>query len=116
MLSVAYLPQPQEEGPQEEGRYRRYAEVPGPSYAPTGRAPSLQPLGCAHCPLFRFNPCKGSYGFEAEHFGFCKELYSIRLHPFQGSYGFATRHADTVHPPATSLAPALSPVIVSSQL
>jgi hypothetical protein len=48
MLSVAYLPQPQEEGSQEEALYRRHAEVPGLSHAPAGRDPSLQPLGCAH--------------------------------------------------------------------
>ena len=66
MLSVAGLPQPQEEecSQEEEALYRRYAEVPGLSRSPAGRDPSLQPLGCVHHPLFRFNPCQGSYCFE----------------------------------------------------
>ena len=65
MLSVAGLPQPQEEEcSQEEALYRRYAEVPGPSRSPAGRDPSLQPLGCMHHLLFRFNSFQSSYCFE----------------------------------------------------
>src|SRR5262245_57782961 len=65
MLSVAGLPQPQEEeGPQEETRYRRHAEVPGLSHSPASCDPLLQPLGYAHHLLFRFNPSQSSYCFE----------------------------------------------------
>ena len=67
MLSVAGLPQPQEEeGSQEETLYRRHTEVPRLSRASVGRDPSLKPLGCVHHPLFRFNPCQGSYYFETK--------------------------------------------------
>jgi hypothetical protein len=64
VLSVAYLPQPQEECSQEETHYRRHVEVSELSPSPEGRKPALQPLGCAHHPLFRFHPCQGRYCFE----------------------------------------------------
>jgi hypothetical protein len=55
MLSVACLPQPQEEeGSQEEALYGCHAEVPGPSRSPAGRGPSLQPLSYVHYPLALF--------------------------------------------------------------
>jgi hypothetical protein len=65
MLGVAGLPQPQEEeGSQEEALYRRHAEVLGLSRSPVSRDPLLQPLGCVHHLLFRFNPFQSSYCFE----------------------------------------------------
>jgi hypothetical protein len=83
MLSVACLPlRQEEEGSQEEQEalYRRHAEVLWLSRLPAGRDPSLKPLGCVHHPLFRFNPCQGSYGFETNQ---C-------FNPFQGNYCFET--------------------------
>ena len=72
MPSVAYLPQPQEEGSQEETLYRRHAEVPELLHLPAGRDPSLQPLSCVHPLLFRFNAFQDSYGF------LCKRFKKIR--------------------------------------
>jgi hypothetical protein len=57
MLSVACLPQPQEEEcPQEEQEAlsRRHAEIPGLSRSSAGRDPSLKPLGYVHHPLASF--------------------------------------------------------------
>ena len=51
MLSVACLPQPQEEECSQEEQaalYRCHAEIPGLSRSPVGRDPSLKPLGYVH--------------------------------------------------------------------
>jgi hypothetical protein len=67
MLSMAYLPQPQEEErsqEEQEALYRRRAEIPELSRSSVGRDPPLKPLGYVHHPLFLYNPCQDSYGFE----------------------------------------------------
>jgi hypothetical protein len=61
MLSVDYLPQPQEEEcsqEEHEALYRYHAERPGLSCSPAGRNPSLKPLGYVH--YLSFNPGQGS--------------------------------------------------------
>jgi len=57
MLSVACLPQPQEEEhsqKEQEALYSRHAEIPGLSRSPADRDPSLKPLGCVHHSLVSF--------------------------------------------------------------
>ena len=91
MLSVAGLPQPQEEeGSQEEARYRRHAEVLGLSRSPAGCDPSLQPVGCGHHPLFRCNPFQGRYCFETLTIAKNPPDFKAGFNPFQGRYCFET--------------------------